>query len=87
MEFKSNKHFVISSVLKKYEFIHPTASPLTNVNVKGEQVYLWKDVTELHTKAGWKKLWWLVKPGSTYLKAVRGHYNEKNKQALLFGYW
>jgi hypothetical protein len=85
--FRSHKHFVLESLLSRYQFIRPGVQPYNNLKHKGEFIYLRKDVVLLRTKEQWRKLKREVKEGQKYIKKVKGNYNDKDRMALLFGYW
>jgi hypothetical protein len=86
-EFRSNKHFVVEPVLKTYQFIRPNSQVFQDLRVNDHPVYERTCIADLHTKAGWKKLRRQVRKEEKPLKAVKGHYNEKTKQAQLYGFW
>ena len=65
----------------------PKAEPLKDVLFKGEQVYLRKDITELHTAERWRKHQRQVRPNEIPYKRVKGLYNDAERLAELYGYW
>lgn len=85
--FRSHRHFVLESLLGKYQALKPLAKPFNNMKFNGEPVYLRADVVNLHTREQWKRLRRDVKQGEKFIKKVKGNYNDKDKMALLYGAW
>lgn len=65
----------------------PQAKPVPNLEFKGEQVFLRKHTTELHTIERWFKSRREVLPGERPIKAVTGMYNDPKRVAELYGFW
>ena len=85
--FRSHRHFVLESLLGKYQSLKPGVEPFNNMRFKNEPIYLRSDVINLHTKEQWRRLRREVKPGERFIKKVKGNYNDKDKMALLYGAW
>mmetsp|Transcript_6363 Transcript_6363/g.7301 ORF Transcript_6363/g.7301 Transcript_6363/m.7301 type:complete len:424 (-) Transcript_6363:288-1559(-) len=85
--FRSHKHFVLESLLGKYQFLRPGAKPFNGMKFKTEPIYLRSDVVNLHSKEQWKRLRREVRHGEKPVKKVKGNYNDKDKMAHLFGSW
>lgn len=85
--FRSHNHFILESLLGKYQFIRPGSKPFNGLKYKEEDIYLRKDIVTLHTKEQWRRLKREVKPGEKHIRKIKGNYNDKDKMAILFGYW
>ena len=66
--FRSHNHFVLESLLGRYQFLRPKAKPFNDKKFKNEFIYLRKDVIDLHTKDQWKRLRRQVKNGEQFIK-------------------
>ena len=85
--FRSHKHFVLESLLGRYQFIRPGAEPVPKIKFKEEPIYYRKDIVYLHTKEQWRRLKRDVRPNAKCIKSIKGNYNDKEKRAILYGYW
>ena len=74
-EFANSKYYCLDSSIRKYQGLLPHAKPLEQT-FKGEDIYLRKYVTELHTTERWLKYRRCVKEGEEPVKSVRGMYND-----------
>lgn len=86
-EFKSHKHFILPSLLRRYQDLRPNSIPYKDYRFKQENIYLRKDIIHLHTVEQWRRLRRKIKPGETPLKITKGNYNDKSKMARLFAPW
>ena len=86
-EFTSHKHFVLPSLLKRFQDFRPGSKPYKDYKFKKESIYLRKDVVHLHTAEQWKRLRRKVKKGEEPIKITKGNYNDKTKMARLYAAW
>ena len=86
-EFRSHKHFVIPSLLRRYQDLHPQAKPYKGYMFKKEYIYLRKDIIYLHTMEQWRRLARKVVKKAKPIKTVKGYYNDKTKMAKLYASW
>ena len=86
-EFRSHKHFILPSLLRRYQDLRPGAKPYKDYKFKEEFIHLRKDIIHLHTPEQWRRLHRKVKKGEKPLKKTKGYYNDKTKMAKLFASW
>mmetsp|Transcript_25539 Transcript_25539/g.22694 ORF Transcript_25539/g.22694 Transcript_25539/m.22694 type:complete len:250 (+) Transcript_25539:727-1476(+) len=86
-EFRSHKHFVLISQMKRNQNLKQGAKPYLGFKYKDEDIYLRKDLVVLRTSEQWRRIGRKIKPGETFLKKVKGNYNDKTKMARLFATW
>jgi hypothetical protein len=68
MEFKVSPYYVLKSNIRKYEGVRPGAHALDIRFREEEDVYLRKDIVELHSDTRWKKMGRKVRPGEKAVK-------------------
>lgn len=87
IEFRSHRHFILPSLLKKNEDFREGALPYKDFMFKNEKIYLKKDIVVLRTTEHWRRMGRKIKKGENFLKKVKGNYNDKTKMAKLYGSW
>ena len=85
-EFRVSKHYIIPSLLRKFQGFRRDAMPLP-IMFKDENVYLKDQIEELHSRSGWMRKGRKVRKGEQPLKRVVSVAATEEKLVDLYGEW
>ena len=71
-QFRSHKHFVLPSLLKRYQDLKPGSMSYKSYKFKSEPIHLRKNIINLHTAEQWRRLSRKIKIGEKPIKIAKG---------------